>query len=84
MPSKGPGELSVIKTTANSRICIDILDHFLIPSIDSAFGDEDILFLDDNEFCHREKCVRDFLADRRIPFMDWPANIPDLNPIENM
>lgn len=84
MSSKGPGKLAVVKTTVNSRIYIDILDHFLIPSIDNAFGDEDIVFQDDNASCHRAKCVRDFLADRQIATMDWPANSPDLNPIENM
>lgn len=84
MSSKGPGELAVVKTTVNSQIYIDILDHFLIPSIDNAFGDEDVVFQDDNASCHRAKCVRDFLADRQIATMDWPANSPDLNPIENM
>ena len=84
MQSKGRDELAVIKTTVNFRIYIDILDHFLIPSIDNAFGDEDVVFQDDNVSCHRAKYVRDFLADRQITTMDWSANSPDLFPIENM
>ena len=76
--------MAVIKTAVNSRIYIHILDHFLIPSTDNAFGDEDFVFKDDNTSCHRAKCVRDFLANRQIATMNWPANSPDLNPIENM
>ena len=84
MSSKGPGKLAVFKTAVNSQTYIDILDHFLIPSIDNAFGDEDAVFQNDNVSCHREKCVRNFLVDRQIATMDWPANSPILNPIENM
>ena len=82
--NKESDELAVIKTTVNSRIYIHILDHFLIPSIDNAVKYEDVVFQDDNTSCHREKCVRDFLADRQIVTMNWPANSPYLSPIENM
>ena len=76
--------MTVIKTTINSQIYIDILDHFLIPTIDNAYGDEDVMFQDDKAFWHRVKCVRDFLAYNQIATMDWLANSPNLNPIENM
>ena len=64
MASKRPGELAVVKTTVNSRIYIDILDRILIPSIDNAFGDENVVFQDDNASCHRAKRVKDCRADR--------------------
>ena len=64
MTRKGPGELTVVKTTISSRIYIDILDRFLIPSIGNAFVDEDVVFQDDSASCHRAKRVRDYLADR--------------------
>ena len=57
-----------------------MLDHFLIPSIDYAFGDKDA----DNVSCHRAKCVRDFFADRQIATIYWTANSPDLILIESM
>ena len=84
MLNKGLGKLTVIKTTVNFQIYIDILDHFLILLTDNAFGDEDVVFQDDNTSCHRAECVRDFLADKQIASMDWPAYSPDLNSIENM
>ena len=59
-------------------------DHFLIPSIDNAFGDIDVVFQDNYASCHRAKCVRDFLVDEQIAIMDWPLNNPNLNSIKNM
>ncbi len=34
---------------------IDILDTFLIPSIEKKFGDNDVIFQDDNASCHRHR-----------------------------
>ncbi len=53
-----------------------------IPSIEKKFGD-DAIFQDDNASCHRAKSVKAFLQERHINSMTWPANSPDLNPIEN-
>ena len=79
MSSNGPDELDVVKTTVNSQIYVDILDHFLIPSIHNSFGDEDVVLQDDNASCYRAKCVKDFFADRQIVTINWPANTPNLN-----
>uniref|UniRef100_A0A8C9V626 Tc1-like transposase DDE domain-containing protein n=1 Tax=Scleropages formosus TaxID=113540 RepID=A0A8C9V626_SCLFO len=43
-----------------------------------------IMTSDDNASCHRAKSVKDFLQERHINSMTWPANSPDLNPIENL
>ena len=34
--------------------------------------------------CHRSKVAKTFLAENRIKVLDWPGNIPDLNPVENL
>ena len=67
MASKRPGELAVVKTTVNSTNYIDILDHFLIPSIDNAFEEKDVAFQDDNDSCHRAKSVRISLLIGKLP-----------------
>ena len=64
MTSKMPGELAVVKTTANSRIYIDILAHVLFPSIDNVFEDENVVFQEDNVSYHKAKRIRDCFADR--------------------
>uniref|UniRef100_A0A3Q3AY27 Tc1-like transposase DDE domain-containing protein n=1 Tax=Kryptolebias marmoratus TaxID=37003 RepID=A0A3Q3AY27_KRYMA len=83
MSGKGTGEMTVVNSSINAQVYIDILDSFLIPSIEQMFGDE-IIFQDDNASCHRAKTVKAFLGERPIQSMSWTANNPDLNPIENL
>jgi transposase len=40
--------------------------------------------MDDNAPCHRARVVKEFLADKDVEFLEWPAYSPDLNPIENL
>ena len=62
MISQGVGKLCVVSQTINSEVHVDILQHYLIPSIEEAFGDSsDFLFQDDNVPSHRRKRVKDFL-----------------------
>uniref|UniRef100_A0AAR2K6C9 Transposase Tc1-like domain-containing protein n=1 Tax=Pygocentrus nattereri TaxID=42514 RepID=A0AAR2K6C9_PYGNA len=82
MSGKGTGEMTVVNSSINAQVYIDILDSFLIPSIEQMFGDDEIIFQDDNASCHRAKTVKAFLGERHIQSMSWPANSPDLNPIE--
>uniref|UniRef100_A0A3Q2QY88 Tc1-like transposase DDE domain-containing protein n=1 Tax=Fundulus heteroclitus TaxID=8078 RepID=A0A3Q2QY88_FUNHE len=42
------------------------------------------IFQDDNAACHRAKTVKTFLEKRHIRSISWPANSPDINPIENI
>lgn len=84
MSGKGMGEMTVITSSINAQVYVEILDTFLIPSIERMFGDGSILFQDDNASCHRAKSVKTFLQERHIMSMAWPANSPDLNSIENL
>lgn len=45
---------------------------------------EDIVFQQDNASIHTAGHTRQFLRERNIPLLDWPACSPDLNPIENL
>lgn len=42
------------------------------------------LFMQDNAPCHKAECIHEFLAENDVPVMEWPAQSPDLNPLENL
>ncbi|GFV79960.1 transposable element Tcb2 transposase [Trichonephila clavipes] len=44
----------------------------------------DFIFMDDNAPCQRAVLIDDFLETENIQRMSWPANSPDLNPIERV
>ena len=66
-------------------------DHVL-PSLDDMFGTENYEWMHDNAPIHTSenlkrnpgKTVKQLLADRGIQLVDWPANSPDLNPVEHV
>jgi transposase len=47
-------------------------------------GIEMTLFQQDNASCHVSKRSKAFFETHEVLLMDWPANSPDLNPIENV
>ena len=42
------------------------------------------IFMQDNARCHKVREVLDLLKEEKIPVMVWPAQSPNLNPLENL
>ncbi len=81
MSSAGVGPLCFLKTNVTAPVYQDILEHFMLPSADQLFKDADFTFQQDLAPAHTAKS---WLNDHGIGVLDWPANSPDLNSIENL
>ncbi len=53
----------------------------MLPSADQLFKDADFIFQQDLAPAHTAKS---WLNEHGVGELDWPANSPDLNPIENV
>ncbi len=84
MSSAGVGPLCFLKSTVNAAIYQDILEHFMLPSADKLYGDADFIFQQDLAPAHTAKGTKSWFNDHGLTVLDWPANLPDLNPIENL
>ncbi len=61
-----------------------VLEHFMLPAADQLYGDADFIFQQDLAPAHSAKATSTWIKDHGIPALNWPANSPDLNPIENL
>ncbi len=81
MSSAGVGPLCFLKTNVTAPVYQEILEHLMLPSADQLFKDADFIFQQDLAPAHTAKS---WLNDHGVGVLDWPANSPDLNPIENL
>ncbi len=84
MSSAGVGPLCFLKTNVTAPVYQEILEHFILPSADQLFKDADLIFQQDLAPAHTAKSTKSWLNDHGVGVLDWPANSPDLNPIENL
>ncbi len=84
MSSAGVGPLCFLKTNVTAPVYQDILEHFMLPSADQLFKDADFIFQMDLAPAHTAKSTKSWLNDHGVCVLDWPANSPDLNSIENI
>ncbi len=72
------------KTNVTTPVYQEIFEHFMLPSADQLFTDADFFFQQDLAPAHTAKSTKSWLYDHGVGVLDWSANSPDLNPIENL
>ena len=78
------GHLCKIQGILKQRQYRSILKHHLIPSSEDMFPGGDWIFQQDNDPKHTAKSIQRWTRRRHLNVMPWPAQSPDLNPIENL
>ncbi len=75
----------LLKSNITAPVYQDILEHFMLPSADQLLKkDADFIFKHDLAPAHTAKSTKSWLNDHGVGVLDWPANSPDLNPIDNL
>lgn len=78
------GTLHKINGIMDKHMYLNILQTITKPSCEMLFPDDDYMLMQDNDPKHTAKLVARWIQ-RNINTIDWwPAQSPDLNPIENL
>ncbi|KAK7884426.1 hypothetical protein WMY93_027549 [Mugilogobius chulae] len=84
MSARGVGKLCFLKKTVNAAVYQDVLETFLIPTVEEQFGEEDFICQQDLAPAHAAKSTKDWFTRKQLEVLAWLANSPDLNVIENL
>jgi len=78
----GLGPLVALEGNMTGEKYIELLEATLIPEL--AAAGRPMTFMQDNAPCHTANLVKAFMAENDIETLPWPAQSPDMNPIENL
>ena len=81
----GVGKLTEVQGIMNAQQYCDILDDGLVESFEKLeVPEEERIFQQDNDPKHTSKKATQWFDDNDIQVLVWPAQSPDINPIEHL
>ena len=80
----GVGPLVRVEGRLNAKGYVKILETHFRPFLESFDNKEGFTFQQDNAPIHTAKKTTQWLAENTIPSLPWPAQSPDINPIEHL
>ena len=81
---KGVGPIVLLSESATGNSHVTILRKYVVPAMRRTFSNNDGWFQEDNARPHKSKVAMSFQAENNLRMLTWPAQSPDLNPIENL
>ena len=78
------GPIIRLEGRITAKIYIELLENYLLPFINNLENKNNYIFQEDNAPIHTAHIAKDWKKDNNIASLPWPAQSPDLNPIENL
>jgi transposase len=78
------GPLVQVSGSITGSVYMNLLENTFLPFYDSLGNNLEYIFQDDNAPVHRARIVKQWKEDNSVSDFPWPAQSPDLNPIEHL